>query len=201
MTCYSSHQSSIVYPSPSSGRRGFSLVEMLNVIVIVGLMASIAIPRTGIATYKANSGAQVVASTLTYAQRQAISRQTDTRVAFDVANNELRIHEDADNDNVIDLGERVTVTPLPEGLVFGRGAAAARGMGAGVVNFTRTQGGLPIVIFRRDGSASENGGVYVTTTDGLSVGRTADVRAVEVSRATGRAAWFSYATGAWKDGH
>jgi prepilin-type N-terminal cleavage/methylation domain-containing protein len=201
MTCHSSYQCSLAYPAPRSGRRGFSLVEALNVIVIVGIMASIAIPRSSVATYKANSGAQVIASTLTYAQRQAISRQTDTRVAFDVANNELRIHEKADNDNVIDLGERVTVTPLPEGLVFGRGTAAARGMGTAVVNFTRTQGGLPIVIFRRDGSASESGGVYVTTTAGLSVGRTADVRAVEVSRATGRAAWFSYATGAWKDGH
>ena len=124
----------------SSNQRGFSLVEMLGVIVIIGMMASIALPRTGVATYKANSGAQVIASTLTYAQRQAISRQTDTRVAFDVANNELRIHEDANNDNVIDLVERVSVTPLPEGVTFGRGTAAARTMGAAVVNFTRTQG-------------------------------------------------------------
>jgi hypothetical protein len=164
------------------------------------MMAGIAIPRSGIASYKANSGAQVVASTLTYAQRQAISRQADTRVAFDVANNELRLHEDADNDNVIDLGERVTVSPLPEGVTFGRGTAAARAMGGAAVNFTRTQGGLPIVIFRRDGSASENGGVYTTTVAGLSLDRTADVRAVEVSRATGRAAWFSFASGAWKEG-
>jgi prepilin-type N-terminal cleavage/methylation domain-containing protein len=200
MTSHSSHHSSIVDRSPSPGRRGFSLPEMLSVVVIIGMMATIALPKSGLAGYKANSGAQVVASTLTYAQRQAISRQTDTRVAFDVANNELRIHEDADNDNVLDLGERVTVTPLPEGITFGRGTAAARGMGAAVVTFTRTQGGLPIVVFRRDGSASESGGVYVTTTAGLSVGRTADVRAVEVTRATGRAAWFSFATGAWKEG-
>jgi prepilin-type N-terminal cleavage/methylation domain-containing protein len=184
-----------------TNRRGFTLIEALTVIVIIGLMAGLAIPRSGVATYRANSGAQVVTSTLIYAQRQAISRQADTRVAFDVANNEMRIHEDADNDNVIDLGERVTMTALPDGLTFGLGAAPARPMGAAIVNFTRTQGGLPMVTFHRDGSASENGGVYVTTIDGLSVGRTADVRAVEVSRATGRAAWFSYGTGAWKEGH
>jgi hypothetical protein len=73
-------------------------------------------------------------------------------------------------------------------------------MGGAAVNFTRTQGLLPIVIFHRDGSASENGGLYVTTVAGLSLGRPGDVRAIEVSRATGRATWFSYATGAWKDG-
>jgi prepilin-type N-terminal cleavage/methylation domain-containing protein len=184
----------------SSGRHGFSLIEMLGVIVIVGMMASIAIPKTGVATYKANSGAQVVASTLIYAQRQAISRQADTRVAFDVANSEIRIHEDEDNDNVIDADERVSVRALPEGVAFGRSTAAARTMGGAAVNFTRTQGLLPIVIFHRDGSASENGGLYVTTVAGLSLGRPGDVRAIEVSRATGRATWFSYATGAWKDG-
>jgi prepilin-type N-terminal cleavage/methylation domain-containing protein len=180
--------------------RGFSLVEMLAVVVIIGMMASIALPKTGIATYKANGGAQVVANALRYSQRQAISLQTDIRVAFDVADNAIRVHEDKNNNNVIDLGERVTATPLPEGVTFGRGAAPARDMGGSVVTFTRTQGLLPIVIFRRDGSASENGGVYLTTVSGLAAGRTADVRAVEVSRATGRAVWFSYATGTWKEG-
>lgn len=201
MTVYSSNPTpSSVPPRRSSDQRGFSLIEALTVIVIVGVMASIALPRTGVARYQANTGAQVVASALTYAQRQAISRQADTRVAFDVVNNELRIHEDEDNDNVIDLDERVTMTALPEGVTFGLGAAPARPMGGAVINFARTQGGLPVVIFRRDGSASEHGGVYVTTVAGLSLGRPGDVRAVEVSRASGRAAWFSYASGAWKDG-
>lgn len=200
MTTISISPTSVLGSGRRSNRNGYTLVEALTVVVIIGMMAGIAIPRTGMATYKANSGAQAVASVLTYAQRQAISRQADTRVAFDAANNEIRLHEDEDNDNVIDLEERVSVTALPEGVTFGRGTATARGMGGAAVNFTKTQGGLPIVIFRRDGSASEFGGVYTTTVAGLSLDRTADVRAVEVSRATGRAAWFSFATGAWKEG-
>lgn len=182
------------------GERGLSLVEMLAVIVIIGMMIGIALPKMGIASYKANGGAQVVANTLRYAQRQAISMQTDIRVAFDVASNQIRVHEDKNNNNVIDLDERVTFTPLPEGVSFGRGAAAPRDMGGATVTFTRTQGLLPIVVFRRDGSASENGGLYLSTVAGLATGRTSDVRAVEVSGATGRAVWFSYATGSWKEG-
>ena len=114
-------------------------------------------------------------------------------------NRKMRIHEDRNNDNVIDVGERVTYTILPDGITFGRGAAPARPMGGADVTFTKTQGGLPVLIFRRDGTASEAGGVYITTLDGLAVGRAADVRSVEVTRAIGHPIWFSYATGVWKE--
>ena len=52
-----------------------------------------------------------------------------------------------------------------------------------MVTFTRAQGGLPVLVFRRDGTASENGVIYLSTLAGLSIDRTADVRAVEISRA------------------
>ncbi|HEY5940295.1 MAG TPA: GspH/FimT family protein [Gemmatimonadales bacterium] len=189
----------IVRSRTVSERHGFSMIELLTVIVVMGLIAAVAVPRSGISTYQANAGAQVVSTTLSYAQRQAISRQADTRVAFDLPNNRMRIHEDRNNDNVIDAGERVTFSNLPEGITFGRGSAAARPMGGAVVTFTRAQGILPVLIFRRDGTASEDGGVYLTTIAGLSIDRTADVRAVEIARATGRPTWFSFGTGVWKE--
>jgi len=199
MTRLSGTQIGIASTRQLTRRQGFSLIEVLSVIVIMGLLTAIALPKAGISSYQANSGAQVVSTALSYAQRQAISRQADTRVAFDLANNRMRIHEDRNNDNVIDAGERVTFSNLPEGITFGRGTAAARAIGGEVVTFTRAQGILPVLVFRRDGTASEDGGVYLSTIAGLSIDRTSDVRAVEISRATGRATWFSYGTGTWKE--
>jgi prepilin-type N-terminal cleavage/methylation domain-containing protein len=187
--------------SARTGRAGFTLIEAVMVVTIIGIVAGMAIPKAGYSTYLANSGARVLSTTLSYAQRQAISQQADIRVAFDVANKQIRVHEDRNNDNVIDQGERVGFTSLPEGVAFGRGAAAARPMGGGAVSFTRIQGGLPVLVFHRDGSASENGIVYLSTISGLSTGRSADTRALEIARATGRVSWYSFGTGQWKEGN
>jgi len=187
--------------SSRTGRAGFTLIEAVMVVTIMGIVAGMAIPKAGYSTYLANSGARVLSTTLSYAQRQAISQQADIRVAFDVANNQIRVHEDRNDDNVIDLGERVGFTSLPEGVAFGRGAAAARPMGGGAVSFTRTQGALPVLVFHRDGTASENGIIYLSTISGLSTGRSADTRALEIARATGRVSWYSFGTGQWKEGN
>jgi hypothetical protein len=94
----------------------------------------------------------------------------------------------------------VTFTPLPEGITFGRGAAAARPYGGGPIQLVNIQAGLPVLTFHRDGTVSEEGGVYLTTIAGLAIGRVTDVRSVEFARATGRTTWWSYATSTWKRG-
>jgi Tfp pilus assembly protein FimT len=170
------------------------------VVVLIGITVGIALPRLGLSRYQANAAARTVTGALSYAQRMAISQQADIQVAFDPAQRGIRVHEDRDNDRVMDPGERVTFTPLPEGTTFGRGTAAARPFGGAAIELVNTQGGLPVLTFRRDGTASEEGGVYLTTISGLASDRVTDVRSVEFSRATGRSIWFTYAAGTWKRG-
>lgn len=188
------------------GTAGYTIVELMITVTVIALLAAIAIPRLDTQGYRVNGAVRGLTASLGYAQRLAVSLQHDVRVAFDSAGGRIRIHEDRNNDGNMDPGERVTSTPLDEGVVFARGAAppvsfTTGGSGMTTFSFTRTQGVLPCVIFRRDGSASENGGFYITTTRGLAAGNATLVRAGEMIRSTGRVIWHSYATGTWVQGN
>lgn len=184
-----------------TGRGGFSLFEMMTALTVVGILAALALPRLDVDSYKVNSAVRSITSSLTYAERLAVSLQHDVRVAFDSAGSRLRVHEDLNNDGVMDAGERVTYSVMEPGVVFGRGAAPAFSFGGATFNFTRTQGGLPVVVFRRDGSASESGGFYIVASRAAASSNAHGVRAGEIIRGSGRVIWHSYATGAWTRGN
>ncbi len=182
----------------SRRRAGFTLIEMMIVIVMLGMMASFAISRINYTKIKVNSEARNVGSTITYAQRLAISLQSDVRVGVDVPNRQLVILEDANNNGVMDVGERVRRITLESGVTFARGTAAAfPGLGGGTVSFTRTLAGLPAMIFHRDGSSAEYGGLYLTSTQAVAAGIATDTRAIDVTRATSRVTRYTYQSGAW----
>jgi hypothetical protein len=58
---------------------------------------------------------------------------------------------------------------------------------------------MPEVIFRRDGSASENGGFYITTTTAVNANgsRPQDARSIELIQSTGRIEWYQYNGSTW----
>jgi prepilin-type N-terminal cleavage/methylation domain-containing protein len=182
-----------------AGQSGFSLIEMLIVLVVIGLLVGITAPKIDVVKYRLEAGMQGVGMTLLAAERQAITRQHDVVVTFDVPNGVIHIFDDANNNGVKDAGERERGTALAEGVVFGRAEAPARPMGAGPVTFTKLVNGLPAVVFHRDGSASESGGFYLTSTRAVESGKhLEDTRSVEVARATGRATWYRYGPPAWR---
>lgn len=174
-------------------RNGYTLIELLTVVTIIGILAAMATPVLDTSRLQAEAAAQSLGTTLLNAQRTAVSRQHAVVVAFDVANHRIRIHQDANNNGVIDSRETVTFHSLEPPVRFGRGAAPARPIGANAVSFTRRQGDLAALTFYRNGSASEEGVFYLTARPD----RANHTRAIEIDRGTGRISWLRYRSNAW----
>lgn len=180
---------------------GFTLLELVVVMALFAILAGFAAPRLDLARFEIQSGVHQVSTSLMLAQRTAVKAQHDVVVAFDEANQLLRIHLDGNNNGAIDADEEVRSVPLGDAVVFGRVGAPARAMGSDAVSFKKQQAGLPAVVFHRNGSASEEGGFYLTSRRALEVGnRPEDSHAIEVERATGRVSWFRYRASEWRRG-
>jgi prepilin-type N-terminal cleavage/methylation domain-containing protein len=177
---------------------GFTIIELLMVMAIIAIISAVALPKLDFSRYRIDAAVRGLASGLARAQRQAVTNQSNVNVLFDVANKTFKIHEDDNNDNVIQPAERVRQYPLGDGVEYGLGTTPVRTYAPGPVTFTRTLGGLPEIIFRRDGSASENGAVYITSLNATARGRTSDARSVELIQATGRVEWYRYTGAAWQ---
>ncbi len=181
-------------------RTGFTLVEALVVIVVVAIVARISFARIDFLRVRVNSEARSMSTSLTYAQRLAISLQHDVIVTVDTARGTMAVHEDANNNFTRDANERVRTLPLDVGVSFSRGAAPAlAAIGAGPVSFTRRQAGLPVLIFHRDGTANEAGGFYINSSRAVALGQTKYSRAIAVTRATGRVGRWTYSNGTWAE--
>lgn len=180
-------------------RPGFTLIELVMVLAMVGLMVAITAPRIDISTYRANTAIQVLGTTVLTAQRQALTQQHDVIVRFDTVNLRLRIHADKNNNETVDTGEQIRAVPLGENIVFGRGDAPARGALTDAISFTQMISGERSLTFHRDGSASQAGGFYVTTARAAGDGNYPEhTRLVVVERSTGRAASYRYLSGEWR---
>lgn len=69
-------------------RRGYTLVEMLIVVAILGIASAIVIPSVGQAgVLRGQAAVRAVVSDLTFAQSDAMAFQTGRAVVFDVAGN------------------------------------------------------------------------------------------------------------------
>ena len=187
----------------SASRAGLTLIEMLVVIGLIGLMTAIIAPRIDFEHYQIDGGMQAVSTTLMAAQRAAVAKQHNVAVMFDQTNSSLRILYDENNNNAIDASERIRVLQLDSHVRFGRaGAPALPQIGGSPVTFTRMISGLPSVIFHRNGSASQAGGLYLTSVRAAAglASHQRDTRALELYRATGRPEWWRYNGTAWTRG-
>ena len=82
-------------PSRSSRRAGFTLAELIVVLVIVAIAAAMVVPYAFGTSSQAVSAARMIASDLQYAQNTAITDQQSVSVYFDAQgrNYSLRYNE------------------------------------------------------------------------------------------------------------
>jgi Tfp pilus assembly protein FimT len=172
---------------------GFSLTEMLILIVMLSILAALALPRLDYVRYRVNTDARNVMMTMAYAQRLAVSLQHNVQVTIDAANRQVRTLEDRNDDGQFTADERVRGFQLTEGVIFDRNGAPA--LPAPAPNNEVTQ-----ITFWRDGSANTAGVIFLNTTRGVARGDNEDSRALEIVRSTGRTTWWTYTGGAWRRG-
>lgn len=171
-------------------RRGFTLAEMMVVVVIAGMMITLAIPRVDTTKWRADAIATIVRTTLQYAQRQAITRQHDMVVSFDTTGERIRTFWDNNNSGTLNSTERVTWRGLDVGVLFtdpsvkGISGATITKPVSGTSIGTLT--GYPTVTFHRDGSVSTDAEIYIK----VAAHGPPWYRAIRLTQATGRVDWF-----------
>lgn len=176
---------------------GFTLAEMMIVLIIMGILGSMIARGINAGPYRLDAAARVVRSAMQQAQRTAILRQYDVIVSFDSSRKRMRVFEDADNDHALDPTELVTYRSLETGAGFARPSTGVDGaMAMGFIASSSVVAGLPSVVFHRDGST--NDAVVIYMSDAAPGAKT--FRAVGVTRSTGRVQWYRGDGSRWKAG-
>lgn len=178
--------------------RGFTLFELLVVISITSILAAVALPRINLHQFRVDAGIRVVQSALQQSERLAVQRQHDVYVSFDVPGKRIQVVDDQNDDTSVTPGEKVQWLPLEDGVRFASPPSAIPGnpLAAVAGSNLRTINGLPTIIFRRDGAASTDLQVYITSTRPDA----GDFKALSVTRSTGHVDYYSYRAGNWVRG-
>jgi prepilin-type N-terminal cleavage/methylation domain-containing protein len=174
----------------SSLRSAFTLAEIMVVVVIAGMMITLAIPRIDTTKIKADAIATIVRTTLQYAARQAITRQHDMVVSFDTTGEKIRTFWDVNNDGTYENTERITMRGLDVGVLFTdpsvkgvSGTSIANPVSGAAI---KSLNNWPTITFHRDGSASTDAEIYIK----VAGHGPPWYRAVTVTQATGRIDWY-----------
>jgi prepilin-type N-terminal cleavage/methylation domain-containing protein len=178
-------------------RHGFTMIETILVLVIIGVVTAIGLPRLDAFKYRSDATAVMIRSLVMQAQREAVVGQHDLIVSIDTAKHRIILGFDKDNDGSIASTERIRTQALPDQSKFATPPTPLSpdlsDYGSIRAGALQTISGLPSVVFRRDGSLSTVLELYTTS----ARGRLKDFRVTSVVQATGRTDYLRYDGTAW----
>jgi len=178
-------------------RRGFTLIEVMMVVALIGIVVGFAVSRVDFRAYRMDSNVRFLQNVIIGARQTAITKNVTVYVMFDANAHRVRVLQDYDGNGQMDASDTVRFRPLFEGAEFQAppatidGEAAAYMTGPGVI-----QSGNALQLALRilpNGSVSGDAVVYVGTADR----KESRLRAMTVIGATGRTGFWSRASGTW----
>jgi prepilin-type N-terminal cleavage/methylation domain-containing protein len=186
--------------TPSRGPAGFSLIEVIVTIVMIGLMTAFALPHLRRSELsKTRDAAELLARDLEALRSRALDARAQTRLVFMPDSSQYAAYLDDDRNGVIaqNAAEAAAVQVfrlrrLDAGIRFGRGGAPAvpGTSGAGAITFA--SGFLEFNSRGLTTPLGTSGVIYFASgTDSLAVS------AVQVTGAASMRSW-SYRGGAWQ---
>lgn len=171
------------------------------VLLVVGILLGVVIPEIRVERFQLDSAVLEVASAVMSSRGKAVLRQHDYVLMFDEDEHEFFVLNDANNNGETDTGEERTTVQLSERVKFDRGGATPLLGLTDAISFTKVAESLPALTFHRNGAASEEGVIYLTSVRAAAAGNNSqDTRALQIERATGRVRCFTYRTLAWQEG-